>query len=155
MIASKQRLKKVANFYNAQSRQRYWDEQDTELTYVPPPAKDPITALFKRPIEEYCRDGHCVTEEVTVFDGKRVLLMEIYKFDVGQRVVLIDVQGFMHWVVPSLNLEASRGALYTMMLKPTNKYAGGYKPELNLYEEAPAIPETPVAHQKQTYIFEH
>jgi len=133
MISSKQNLKKSAQFYNTQARQRRWDDQDREIGYSQPVR--PVAAYQPAALEEVCRGGHCVGDTATIYDGSLVLSMEIYKFDTGARVIFIDVQGFKHWAELTQNLEHSKGALFVMTMPDTVKRQAGYKPLLNLADK--------------------
>lgn len=130
MVFKKENLKKLVNRYNAPHNRRWSDQVQESLAAEREERKAVERQLFGEPKEEVCRNGRFIGDTIQVFspfsDNTPILEMEIWKFDTGRRVIAIDKQGFLHFVEPSLNLNDSRGAVFTLMISGASKISAGF-----------------------------
>ena len=115
------------------NRARRWDDDMPQQ--MTQPQRTPQD-LFETPsMVEKVRNGRVLGDDVQVADLSKtpiaVYEMTIAKFDVGRRVVVQDTQGFLHFVEPTWNLEASGGAVFVFQISPETKTSAGWKPEKN------------------------
>ena len=115
------------------TRARRWDDEQNQQ---PTPATRVQQDLFDLPeTHEKVRNGRFIGDTVQVADMAKTPIeiyeMTIAKFDHGRRVIVQDKQGFIHFVEPTWNLDASEGAVFVFQISPETKTSAGWKPEKN------------------------
>ena len=118
------------------SRSRRWDDPFEPQPSEERRSRQPNDA-FDIPVAlEKVRNGRFIGDVVQVADMSKapidVFDMTIVKFDHGRRVIVQDIQGFIHFVEPTWSLEASEGAVFVFQINPETKASAGWKREKNL-----------------------